>query len=202
MIRFVLSPDGDVVPDVAGKLPGRGVWVSADRASLEIVIEKNLFSRGFKTKVKPSEYLLDMTTTLLSSKVLGLLTMANKSGQIKMGFDQVKTAAQSEPLSWRVEASDGSEDGRGKIRVLARAVAHELERPQPRVLGCFTSEDLGKAVGRDYMVHAALLPGSLSKSLGQAADRLSGFVDLIPAHWPDVRHERPKKSPEKGGIRS
>lgn len=193
MVRFVLSPDGTVTPDISRKLPGRGSWVSADRQSLEKAIKAKAFNRGFKGKAIVPEGLVQLVDDLLARKVLGLLTMAVKSGRIHMGFDQVKSAASSGPLAWRIEARDGSQDGRGKIRVLTKAVAHELETSMPRVVGCFTASELGEALRRETMVHAALKPGSLAKSFAVEANRLSGFRALIPADWPDKAHETDKK---------
>ena len=202
MIRFVLDPEGQVTPDIAEKLPGRGVWVSADKDSLNMAISKNAFARGFKSGVKAPSDLTEQTADLLRRRLLGLITMAGKAGQIYMGFDQVKSAAQSEYLPWRIEASDGSENGRGKIRVLTKAVSRELEKPITRVIGCFDSAALGKTVGRDHMTHAALKTGPLSKAVNQAAHRLSGFIPLIPQDWPDYAHEMGQKSSVKSGIRS
>lgn len=189
LIRFVLSPDGQVVPDIAGKLPGRGVWVRATRGALEKAIKTNAFARGFKAKVPAADGLPDLVDRLLAQRVLGLLAMALKSGVIVLGFDQVKSAARSEALTWRVEASDGSADGRSKIRVLTKAVSRELELPIPKVIGCFTATELGQALGRESMVHAAVKTGKLGVSFSQAVERLSGFRPLVPESWPDVAHE-------------
>lgn len=192
LIRFVRSPDSLVVPDISGKLPGRGVWVSADRFSVDKAVKIKAFARGFKNKVTIPDDLADMIEAQLANRVLGLIAMALKSGVIVMGFDQVKGAARSEPLAMRIEASDGSEDGRGKIRVLTRAVSRELELPIPAVIGCFSAAALGEALGRESIVHAAIKPGKLAASLKMAAMRLSGFRALSPADWPDARHEAVK----------
>lgn len=189
LIRFVRSPDGVVTPDVSGKLPGRGVYVSCYRTALDKALKTKAFGRGFKAKVQAPDDLGDMIETQLAQRVLGLLAMAMKAGHLIVGFDQVKSAAQREALGWRVEASDGSADGRGKIRVLTRAVSREVELPIPAVLGCFTAAELGQVLGRDSLVHAAVRPGKLSKNLSVAAKRLSGFRSLVPDHWPDKAHE-------------
>lgn len=190
MIRFALSPDKIVTPDIAQKLPGRGVWVSADRASLTKAIETKAFARGFKSKAKTPDGLVEMVDTLLAKKVLGLLAMAMKAGQLHIGFDQVKAAAGAGPLAWRIEASDGSQDGRGKIRTLSRAVSLELEQKPPHIIGCFTGETLGEALGRVAWVHGALSPGRFAGSFTQAANRLRGFREFVPSHWPDKGHEK------------
>lgn len=193
MVRFVLAPDGTVTPDISRKLPGRGVWVNADRQSLETAIKTKAFNRGFKGKAIVPDGLAQLVEDLLVRKILGLLTMAVKSGKIHMGFDQVKSAAASGPLAWRIEAQDGSQDGRGKIRVLTKAVSRELGVSMPQVMGCFTAAELGQALRRDGLVHAALKPGSLAKSFAIEADRLSGFRVLIPVNWPDKAHENHEK---------
>jgi len=189
LIRFALSPDGDVTPDIGGKLPGRGVWVSADRVSLEAAIKTKGFARGFKRQVQVQDDLVNLVETLLRQRALGLIRMALKSGNILMGFDQVKAGAQSRPLAWRIEALDGSADGRGKIRVITKAVSREMEVAMPGVVGCFSSDELGLALGRDRIVHMALKPCKLSRTFGDVIERLSGFVDLVPNAWPDKEHE-------------
>ena len=189
MVRFVLSPDGVVTPDVAGKLPGRGVWVSADRKSLEKVIALKSFARGFKGKAKTEGDLTELTERLLARRVLGLITMARKSSVIAMGFDQVQSMAREAAIAFRIEAKDGSKDGRSKIRTLSKAINREQDLPDPVVIGCFTAEDIGKALGRESIVHAAVKPCRLAKSLAIEVNKLAGFRELIPADWPDRTHE-------------
>lgn len=189
LIRFVRAPDGTVTPDISGKLPGRGVYVCAYRTALDKAVKTKAFGRGFKAKTEIPDGLTDMIDAMLAQRVIGLLAMAMKSGRLIIGFDQVKSAARSEPLGWRIEASDGSPDGRGKIRVLTRAVSRELGLPIPSVIGCYSAAELGQALGRESLVHAAVKPGKFSASLSAAAQRLSGFRELIPEHWPDKAHE-------------
>lgn len=199
LVRFVIGPDGQVVPDIAEKLPGRGVWVRSDRASLEKAVRDNLFARGFKSNVMADAALADQTAALLRRRLLSLLTMAVKAGDILMGFDQVKSAAQSAYLAWRIEAHDGAPAGRGKIRVLTKAVSHELEKPLTPVIGCLSAQQLGEAMGREHVVHAALKPGRLASAFSYAAARYSGFEALIPADWPDLEHEQmANKKRDKG----
>lgn len=190
MVRFVLSPDGVVTPDVAGKLPGRGVWVTSNRKSLEKTIALKTFGRGFKTKVKVEGDLVALTESLLARRVLGLITMARKAGVIAMGFDQVQSMAREAAIAFRIEASDGSKDGRSKIRTLSKAMNREQELKDPIVIGCFTAEEIGKALARDSIVHASVKPSKLAKSMALEVKRLSGFKDLIPAEWPDIKHEQ------------
>ena len=189
MVRFVLDPEGVVTPDIQGKLPGRGVWVSSDRKSLEKVIAQKSFARGFKGKAKVKGDLVSLTEQLLVRRVLGLITMARKASLIAMGNDQVQAMAREASIAFRIEASDGSEDGRSKIRTLAKAINRELELPDPIVIGCFTADEIGRALGRESIVHAAIKPSKLAKSLKVDVARLSGFRTLIPMEWPDRAHE-------------
>lgn len=189
MVRFVKSPDNVVVPDITGKLPGRGVWVSADRDLLAKALKTGAFARGFKSKVKVPEDLIDQVEAGLRRAVLALISMTKKSGQIAVGYDQTIGMAREGILGLRLEAVNGSSDGRGKIRTLSRAVARELELGDPTIIGCFTKAELGVAMGRDKLVHAGVKRGKLCKRLRLEAERLKGFVPLIPADWTDYAHE-------------
>lgn len=189
MIRVVVGPDGALVPDITAKLPGRGAWVGADRASVEHAIKTKAFNRSFKGQVKVPEGFADEIARLLKRRALGLISMGLKGGRIAIGYDQVRALARKDVLRWRIEASDGSADGRSKIRTLSKAIAMELEAPLPRVLGLFSAAELGQAAGRGHLVHAAISPGPLAKSFTQVMDKLAGFEALIPADWPDLAHE-------------
>ena len=189
MIRFVLGPDNRVYPDILGKLPGRGTWVSAAREDLELAIHKGGFKHGFKGNAQVPDDLASQVEAGLRKQVLSLIGMAKKSGKLFIGFDQVMTAARTDALGWRIEAADGAEGSRGKIRTLSKAVAREVELALPRVIGCFHSTELGAVVGRDAITHCAVPHGRIAKSLGLSAKRLGGFVPLVPEGWADAQHE-------------
>lgn len=172
-----------------GKLPGRGVWVTAHKAAVLKALKDGGFARGFKTKVSAGEALADLTQQLLARRLLGLLAMAHKSGHIAIGYDQVKAKAGAGQIAWRIEAFEGAADGRGKIRTLARAVAFELEIAQPEVMGCFSGAQLAQSLGRETVVHIALPHGKLAKAFTAEARRYAGFTDLIPREWDDYKHE-------------
>ncbi len=199
MIRFVKAPDNSLVPDIAEKLPGRGVWVLSDRGSLEQAINNGGFKRGLKANVKIDAAVIDLTVRLLRQRVLSLMTMALKGGRIYLGFDQVKSAAQSEVLGWRIEASDGAAGGRGKIRVLTKAVSQEMDQTPTPVIGCFSAVELGQALSREAIVHGAIKAGPMAKPFKHAVKRLSGFCDLVPESWEDKIHEGSKYSAERNG---
>ena len=102
MIRFARAPDGMITPDVAAKLPGRGVWVKANRETVEAAIAKGAFSRGFKAQAQPPDGLTDLIEILLVKRLQGVLGMAKRAGRIVLGYpamklDQFITASQN----WR-----------------------------------------------------------------------------------------------------
>lgn len=189
MIRFVVGPDNTVFPDILGKLPGRGVWVSSTREDMDVAINKGGFKRGFKGNVKVPDDLTVQVEAGLRKHTLSLMGMAKKSGKLFIGFDQVMVAARTDALGWRIEASDGAEGSRGKIRALSKAVAREVELKLPGVVGCFHSTELGAIVGRETLIHCAVPHGRIAKSLGFSARRLGGFVPLVPEGWADAQHE-------------
>lgn len=189
LIKFVLSPDGIVTPDIMEKLPGRGAYLTPNINDLNEAIKTKAFSRAFKGKAVVPDDLIDIVTNMLSRRVLGLITMANKAGRLRQGFDQVKSLAQGGELAIRIEASDGSPDGRGKIRTLSKAVGLATDGSAPPVLGCFTALELGQALGRPPVVHGAIERGRLAKTMKYDMTRLSGFRPLIPANWTDRQHE-------------
>jgi predicted RNA-binding protein YlxR (DUF448 family) len=175
LIRFVAGPDGAVVPDLGRKLPGRGVWVAADRASVEAAVARNLFSRSANTKLSPSRDLADQVEKLLSQRLLASLGLARKAGDLTFGFERVLAAVAAGKAAWLVEASDGSADGRRKLLAAAR----NLETP-PRVLAIFTSAELSLALGVGNVIHTAFLAGRSADRWTSGVERLSGFRPLLP----------------------
>ena len=178
LIRFVAGPDGAVVPDLARKLPGRGLWVAADRASVETAAKKGLFSRAAKAKLVAGPDLADRVEKLLRQRVLSALGLARKAGDLTSGFEKVSAAITSGKAAWMVEASDGAADGRRKLVAQAR----KQSRP-PRMLAVFTASELGLALGLENVIHTAFLAGRAADRWTQDVDRLAGFSPLLPESW-------------------
>lgn len=178
LIRFVAGPDGQVVPDLARKLPGRGIWVAADRASVETAAKKGLFSRAAKAKLAAPAGLADQVADLLAKRLLAGLGLARRSGELLLGFEKVATALKGGKLAALVEASDGAADGRGKLLSVARKV-----QPAPIVVGLFTVDELSLALGAENVVHSACLAGRTADRWTFDARRLSGFRPLFPESW-------------------
>ena len=165
LIRFVLSPDGIVTPDLAGKLPGRGVWVTASRAAIDKAAQKNLFARGAKAPAKVPEGLGDMIEAGLAKRVVELISLDRKAAKAVCGFEKVKDWLADGRAKVLLQASDGSERGKGK-----------LWTPEGgRWFGCLTANELGLAFGRDSVIHAALAAGGLAKRVVEEAAKLNGL---------------------------
>ncbi|WP_028092710.1 RNA-binding protein [Pseudodonghicola xiamenensis] len=165
LIRFVAGPGGQVVPDLAGKLPGRGVYVASTRAALEQAVAKNLFARGLKQKVDLPEDLPGQVEQLLARRVVDLISMARKSGDAVAGYEKVKTWLDKEEAQTLIQASDGS--GRGKSKLSTPHRGHYI--------GWLTADELGMAFGRETVIHAALASGGLDKRVVEEAQRLRGL---------------------------
>ncbi|MCI4644447.1 MAG: RNA-binding protein [Hyphomonadaceae bacterium] len=178
MIRFVRAPDGQVMADLAGKLPGRGVWVSADRENVGKAIEKGVFSRRFKAASKAELGLVDEIEARLAERCINLIGLAKKAGILVIGFDQVRASLRKTRPAWLIEAGDGAADGREKVYSLAKALYGEV-----KVAGALTSAELGMALGRRGVVHALLQPGQLVHSWQLAYRRLAGFRLSPEDHW-------------------
>jgi uncharacterized protein len=174
MVRFVLSPAGVVTPDLAARLPGRGAWVTARREAFEAAAKKNAFSRAFRTPANLPADLPELVERLLTARVLDMLGMAKRAGDLILGFEQVREWMRSQRPACLIEASDGSLDGRGKLLALIRAV-HGREGAEPPVMACFSADELGMALGRERVIHACLKQGRIAKAWVGELTRLAGF---------------------------
>jgi hypothetical protein len=167
LIRFVVDPEGRVTPDLKERLPGRGLWVTADRAILEQAVARNAFSKAAKRSVKVDRDLADRVTELARREVAELLGLARKSGQLVAGFEKVEAALRSGRVRVLVAASDGAADGRGK---LARLAGSGVEICAP-----LTAAELAQALGREHAVHAAVKAGGIAEKTIIASRRLTAL---------------------------
>ena len=165
LIRFVVSPQGEVVPDLKRKLPGRGLWVSASRRTVAEAVRRNQFSRGFKRDIRAAATLPADTEALLVRSCTEALAMVAKAGQVVSGFSKVEGALRDGQAQALIHASDGAVDGIRKLDAIARQkrgnADDSMEFPIVNVL---TSAELDLALGRSNVIHAALLAGPASKT--------------------------------------
>ena len=187
LVRFVAGPGGVVTPDVARKLPGRGLWVAATREAVETATKKGGFSRAAKAKLTAPPDLADQVEKLLQSRLLAGLGLARRAADLILGFEKAATAIEGGKVAWMVEASDGAHDGRRKLLQSTRRAA-ESSRPSPRLFGVFSSEELGLALGLGNVIHVAFLAGRGADRWTVDVERLSGFRPLIPLSWREEPH--------------
>lgn len=166
LLRCVVGPDGNIVPDIAGRLPGRGLWLTARRDIVAMAAAKRIFARAARSQVGVDERLADRIEQLLAKRCCEILGLARRAGQALAGFEKVRALAASGGAAVLVEAADGGGDSRAKLAALAPGV------PVVDRLSC---AELSGAFGREHVVHAALMPGRLASSLVAEAARLGGF---------------------------
>ncbi|HWV53780.1 RNA-binding protein [Pseudorhodoplanes sp.] len=174
LIRFVVGPDGSVVPDVKRNLPGRGLWVTATRAALETAIRRKLFAKGFKREVRAGADLGEVTDRLLERAALDSLSIAGKAGSVTTGFTKVEAALNRDNPVGLLHASDGSEDGLRKLKALLRR-NEDGEGPEIPVIRSFSGAQLDLALGRSNVIHAALLAGPASQGFLTRCLRMMRF---------------------------
>jgi predicted RNA-binding protein YlxR (DUF448 family)/ribosomal protein L30E len=167
LIRFVVGPDRQVVPDLEGRLPGRGMWLSAKRDVVNTAVAKATFSKAARQKVEVSADLADRLETLLRRRCLDILGLARRAGQVVSGYEKVRAALKSGQGAVLLAARDAAEDGVAKIGALAPGM------PAVTVL---TAAEMGAAFGRDHTVHGLLLQGRLAERLLTESARLAGIA--------------------------
>lgn len=165
LIRFVVGPDDQLVPDLAEKLPGRGIWVTATRAALETALKKNMFHRAAKTQLRVSDSLVSDLEQQLARRVIDLISLSRKSGVAVSGYEKVKDVLSKETAEVLLQATDGS--SRGKSKLSTPHYGHYI--------GWLTANELGMAFGRQTVIHAALGAGGLTQRVVEEAQRLKGF---------------------------
>jgi uncharacterized protein len=169
LIRFVVAPSGEVIPDLKRKLPGRGLWISASHQTVAEAIRRHAFGRGFKREVRVAPTLAADTEALLVRSAIGALAMAAKAGQVVSGFSKVEDALKARQAQASIQAlihaTDGAADGIRKLDAIVRQNAGvNDESPEFPVVTALTSEQLDLALGRSNVIHAALLAGPASKT--------------------------------------
>lgn len=173
MIRFVRAPDGQVVPDLRRKLPGRGVWVTAERPAVEQAVRRKAFGRAFKAEVRVDAGMPDLVGGLLAEHALQALGMANKAGRLVAGFAKVESALRNGEAGALLHASDAAADGKRKLAQLAHG--------RPAVVELFSGEQLSLALGRPNVIHAALLSGPVSTAFLHRCTVLARYLGPHPA---------------------
>ncbi len=168
MVRFVVGPENMIVPDIRESLDGRGLWLLARRDIMNAACAGNAFSRAARAKVKVAGDQADQVESLLRGRCLDLIGLARRAGNLVAGYGKVREWLQSGRAGLILTASDGADNGQRKIRGLARGLP---------VISLFSGTELGAALGRPHLVHAALAEGNLARELLREAARLTGLME-------------------------
>jgi predicted RNA-binding protein YlxR (DUF448 family) len=171
LIRFVVGPDG-VVPDLKRKLPGRGLWITADKKILADAIARKAFTRGFKREVKVPADLGTLTEQLLVQSTLDALAIAGKARLVSAGFSKAEAALMRDRVVGLLHASEAAADG---VKKLTGVLKSRPDADRIPVIKAFESTQLDLALGRSNVVHAALLAGPPSDTFLARFQRLERF---------------------------
>lgn len=174
LIRFVAAPDGTITPDLAAKLPGRGVWLDCSRQVIAKAANSGVFAKSLKRAVKAPSDLADRVERGLIDRAQNALSIANKAGLACTGFAQVEAAISAGAVAAIVHASDAAEGGRDKLDRKYQAVCRE-KPDEPRICAALTIEQMSLAMGRANVVHAALNQGGAAEKFISEAGRLERF---------------------------
>lgn len=180
LLRFVAGPDGALVPDLRARLPGRGVWVGLDRASVTEAVGRKLFARALKADVTADPGIADDVAALLRKAALGRLGLARKSGIAVAGFAKVEAALAKESVAALLTASDAAEDALRKMTGRLRARARDKPGTSTLHIRAFDADELGLAMGRPNVIHAAVLRGPAGRSFLESAERLIRYDGVAP----------------------
>jgi predicted RNA-binding protein YlxR (DUF448 family) len=166
LVRFVIGPDQTVVPDIAERLPGRGIWVSADAEAIDTAVRKRLFVRAARQPVQVPDGLAALVDTLVARRVIESVSLARKSGEAVAGYEKVREWLMKGTAAALLQASDGSERERSRLRP---------PEGSGGTIACLTASELGLAFGRERVIHAALAAGGLATRVVEEAARLAGL---------------------------
>ncbi|MEM7169218.1 MAG: RNA-binding protein [Pseudomonadota bacterium] len=178
LLRFVAGPDGDVVPDFAGELPGRGLWITPRRDALQRACAKNLFSRAARMSLRIPDDLIERVEGLAKKRGLSDLSLARRAGQLVAGFEKVKGRLAAGQVAVLCQAIDGAVESREKLWRLAKTKSADCH-----LVEVFTAEEMGKALGCEPRVHVAIDPGPLANRFVLDSLRLRS---LRGSHYEDL----------------
>lgn len=175
LIRFVAGPDGAIVPDLRQALPGRGCWVTAERAMVDQAVKRKLFGRALKTDVTTDPDLGQVVDRLLCDSLFGMINMARKSGQFITGSGKVEDAVRSGSAIALMHASDAADDGVRKLRQANTARAMGVKAAEIPVIRLFSADELALAMGEGAFIHAAALAGQAGEGVVKRAKMLARY---------------------------
>lgn len=179
LIRFVAGPDGTIVPDLACKLPGRGVWVSLQKSVVATAVKTRAFNRSLKRELKADPDLPALVDCLLTVRALAALSLTNKAGLALTGFSKIDTNINEGSVWILLHGQGAGDDGVEKLDRRFKAMSRDVGRP-PHIVTTFTIEQMSLALGRSNVVHAALKMGGAAEQFLVQAERLVKYRTETP----------------------
>ncbi|WP_332065344.1 RNA-binding protein [Bartonella sp. CB189] len=180
LIRFVIGPNNQIVPDLKSNLPGRGVWISAHHSVIEEAIKQKAFKKSFKTDVEVASNLAHIVDTLLLKAALGSLSMMRKAGAVITGATKVDAAIRSGQVALVLHAKEATEDGKRKISQAIYSVQQQMGR-SIKTISLFTNDEMKMAFGSNPVVHAALLNTKATEEFLKTIHKLIAYRDEKPS---------------------
>jgi predicted RNA-binding protein YlxR (DUF448 family) len=177
LLRFVQAPDGTIVPDLDGRLPGRGVWIGAHRSLVETAIATNAFAKSLREKTRATPDLAARVDELMARRLSETLSLANKAGLVVTGFEKVFAALDKHTVAAVIHGAEAADDGQAKIDRKFNAIQNSKGLTAP-IVDILPIAQLSLALGRGSVVHAALTPGRLSARFLEEAERLKRYRSL------------------------
>lgn len=173
LMRFALSPDGIIMPDVDAKAPGRGVWVTLSEEAITDAVGKKAFARSLKQSVNVPQDLAQMARSRLEQRLLGALGLCRKAGLLVTGATKVRAAIDKPGIIALFTSTDAAPDGRQKMVGALRSNAGGFP---PQHFELMTSEQMGLSLGLENVIHAALVDGSAARSALYRAQQLARYT--------------------------
>ncbi len=174
LIRFVVDPSGEIVPDPTRKLPGRGVWLKCERPVVEAAVKTNAFAKSLKRQVSVPEDLPERIEILFLGRILNALSLANKAGLVSTGAEKVEKLLDSGRAAALLHGAEGTAEGRRKLDAKFSAIQRDKGR-SATIVDWLTIEQLSLAMGRSNVVHAGLIQGGATARLLSEAERLKRY---------------------------
>ncbi|HZV21422.1 MAG TPA: RNA-binding protein [Hyphomicrobiales bacterium] len=173
LLRFVISPDNEVVPDIKGNLPGRGVWVTSKKEVVAEAVRRHAFERAFRKPVSVNANLPGLVEELFKRSALERLSICTKAGLVVAGFSKVEAALNRGEIVGLLHAKDAAADGKAKLdrKFLASGLGKGPIGPK----NLFSSAEISLATGGTNVIHAGVKEGGAARAFFEALDRLSGY---------------------------
>ena len=174
LIRFVAGPDRVIVPDLARRLPGRGVWVDATRAAVAEAVRRKAFARSLKQDVSVPAELPALVERQMQKRLAEAVSLANKAGLLVAGFAKVEELIEAGRVAALIHASESAADGAAKLDRKFKALGHHGGAPAV-IVRELAGAELSLAMGRPNVIHAAAAEGGASQRLIEEARRLRRY---------------------------